>query len=204
MSYVRKLRPTVIHAHSPLLNGFPALWAGGRHRLPVVYEVRAFWEDAAVDQGTAKQDDLRYRTTRALETSLMRRADAVVTICDGLRQDIEARGIRGDKVTVVPNVVDSVRFASQYSCRFQLRERLQLDSEAFVLGFIGSFYHYEGLEFRFATPLQLLRSRPNLRLLLVGGGPAEIDCGPRSRSWALPIRYFAGRVPHRRLRRTMT
>ena len=32
----------VIHAHSPSLNGLPALWAGRRLGLPVIYEVRTF------------------------------------------------------------------------------------------------------------------------------------------------------------------
>ena len=47
-------RPDVIHAHSPVLNAIPALRVGRRLGIPVVYEVRAFWEDAAVDHGTAR------------------------------------------------------------------------------------------------------------------------------------------------------
>ena len=44
-------RPDVIHAHSPVLNALPSLWVGRSARLPVVYEMRASWEDAAVDHG---------------------------------------------------------------------------------------------------------------------------------------------------------
>src|SRR5210317_1803978 len=63
---VAKERPDILHAHSPSLNGLAALRVGRRHGLPVVYECRAFWEDAAVDHGTCREGGLRYRLTRAI------------------------------------------------------------------------------------------------------------------------------------------
>src|SRR5262245_37451525 len=82
---VRRVRPHILHAHSPVLNAIPALRVGRRLGLPVVYEVRAFWEDAAVDHGTTQEGSLRYRLTRGLETYALKRADHVTTICEGLR-----------------------------------------------------------------------------------------------------------------------
>ena len=69
----------------------------------MVYEVRAFWEDAAVDLGTSNQNGIRYRLTRRLETEALRRVDAIFTICEGLRADIVSRGIANELVTVIPN-----------------------------------------------------------------------------------------------------
>ena len=92
----RDVRPDILHAHSPVLNAIPALWVGRRLGIPVVYEVRAFWEDAAADHGTSREWGLRYRLTRALETFAMRRAGHVTTICEGLKQDIVSRGIPGE------------------------------------------------------------------------------------------------------------
>ena len=60
---IEKIRPDILHAHSPSLNGLAALRAGRRYGIPVVYEIRAFWEDAAVDHGTSKEDGLRYKLT---------------------------------------------------------------------------------------------------------------------------------------------
>ena len=74
--------------------------------IPVVYEIRAFWEDAAVDHGTTSEGSLRYRATRRLETRAIKQVDHVFTICEGLRSDIAARGIPADKITVIPNAVD--------------------------------------------------------------------------------------------------
>lgn len=86
-------KPDILHAHSPSLNGIAAIRTGKKHHLPVVYECRAFWEDAAVDHGTSREYGLRYRVTRALETWVFNHADAVTTICHGLKRDIEERGL---------------------------------------------------------------------------------------------------------------
>ncbi|MDH3664664.1 MAG: glycosyltransferase, partial [Alphaproteobacteria bacterium] len=66
----KNVRPDVIQAHSPILNGYPALWTARKLGLPVVYEIRAFWEDAAVDQGTTRENSARYRAIKKLETAL--------------------------------------------------------------------------------------------------------------------------------------
>lgn len=108
LQLARELRPDVIHAHSPVLNAIPAIRVGRKLGIPVVYEIRAFWEDAAVDHGTTSEGSLRYRATRALETWAIKRVDHVFTICEGLRRDILARGIAESKVTVIPNAVDAV------------------------------------------------------------------------------------------------
>ena len=107
---VQQFQPDVLHAHSPVLNALPALRAGRRHAVPVVYELRALWEDAAVDHGTTREGSLRYKASRALETYALRRADHVTTICEGLRSDILGRGIASDRVTVIPNAVDTAAF----------------------------------------------------------------------------------------------
>ena len=60
----RIVKPDILHAHSPVLNAIPALRVGRSLGIPVVYEVRAFWEDAAVDHGTSREWGIRYRLTR--------------------------------------------------------------------------------------------------------------------------------------------
>src|SRR3954453_706856 len=50
---IPEVKPDILHAHSPLLNGLPAIRAARRHNLPVVYEIRAFWEDARISTNPA-------------------------------------------------------------------------------------------------------------------------------------------------------
>jgi PEP-CTERM/exosortase A-associated glycosyltransferase len=169
---VRQERPDILHAHSPCLDGLPALSVGRKYGIPVIYEVRALWEDAAVSSGVTRQGSLRYQATRMLETHVMRRADALIVICEGLRRDLISRGIPAEKVTIVPNAVDVSAFPGAASPDAELSQRLGLAGRT-VIGFIGSFYHYEGLDLLVRAIPLIARDYPGVRLLLVGGGPEE-------------------------------
>lgn len=186
----------LIHAHSPLLNGYPALWAAKKLGIPLVYEIRAFWEDAAVDHGSTGQDSLRYRVTRSLETRLCRKADGIVTICEGLRKNLIARGLPEDKITVVPNAVDVDRFAGVGAPDPALIDKLGL-AGCKVIGFIGSFYGYEGLPLLIEAMPKILAEHPEIRLLLVGGGPDEHAIRAKLAAFGLERSVvMTGRVPH--------
>ena len=189
-------RPDIIHAHSPALCGMAGLRAARRLRLPFVYEIRAFWEDAAVGNGTGRAGSLKYRLTRALENRVVAQADAVFTICAGLRGDLVARGHDGDTIALAPNGVDLTLFGDPPPRDAGLAETLGIGPGP-VIGFIGSFYDYEGLDDLIAA-LPLLRERqPGAQLLLVGGGP--MDEALRAQAAASPASeaiIFTGRVPH--------
>lgn len=193
---VRQISPDILHAHSPVLNALPTIRIGKRYNIPVVYEVRAFWEDAAVDHGTTTEGSLRYRLTRMLDTHAFKRVDAVTTICEGLRQDIVARGIASDKVTVIPNAVDISSFQLGGEPDMQLKTRLGLDT-ARVLGFVGSFYAYEGLGLLLESLPEILAHAPDVFVLLVGGGPQEPQLKQLAQQLGIAHRViFTGRVPH--------
>jgi len=193
---VQEWRPDIIHAHSPVLNAIAAQRVARRHGIPTIYEIRAFWEDAAVGNGTGREGNVRYRATKMLETRAVKRADAVAVICEGLKQDLISRGIESDKIVVSPNGVDMQMFGEPVMPDPALRTRLGLD-DAEVIGFIGSFYDYEGLDDLIAAMPALVAARPKAKLLLVGGGPrAEALKAQAEASQVAAAIRFVGRVPH--------
>jgi len=193
---IDKEQPDILHAHSPCLNGLAALRVGRRRHLPVVYELRASWEDAAVSHGTTTEGSLRYRLSRSLESYVLRRVDAVTTICEGLRQDILSRGVPPEKVTVIPNAVDLEHFKETGKTKPGLRESLGLQNKK-VIGFIGSFYDYEGLDLLLKGLPHIHKRFPEVHALLVGGGPQEQNLKRLAAELGLENKViFAGRVPH--------
>ncbi|MFO6424967.1 TIGR04063 family PEP-CTERM/XrtA system glycosyltransferase [Motilimonas sp. KMU-193] len=193
---VRQVKPDVIHAHSSALNGLAGWWQARLSGLPLVYEVRAFWEDAAVDHGTAVEHGLRYKLTKALETFVLKRADAVTTICQGLKDDMQKRGIAADKITLIPNAVDIDKFTPLTEPDQALAQELGL-SDKKVLGFLGSFYGYEGLNLLVEALTEPCLSDDNICLLLVGGGPQEDNLKQQVDRLGLTDRVrFIGRVSH--------
>jgi len=193
---VQKERPDILHAHSPSLNALAAIRVGKRNKIPVVYECRAFWEDAAVDHGTISASGIRYRLTRWLETRAFKQVDAVATICEGLKSDILRRGIAPEKVTVIPNAVNLEDFTVSLAKDKELAVRLGIDDKT-VIGFIGSFYHYEGLHLLLEAIPFIREIIPNISLLLVGGGPEDDALQRLAKASASgDVIYFTGRVPH--------
>jgi PEP-CTERM/exosortase A-associated glycosyltransferase len=190
-------RPDIIHAHSPALWGAAASRAARALGVPLVYEIRAFWEDAAVGNLTGTEGSLKYRLTRALETRVAKQADALFTICDGLRDDLIARGIAPARIGVMRNGVDLDLFGAPVPRDPALAKALGIAPGAPVIGYIGSFYAYEGVDDLIAAMPLLRRSHPDARLLLVGAGP--MDAAWRAAAAALPepeAVIFTGRVAH--------
>jgi len=203
-------KPDVIHAHSPALCGTAAARVAKARGIPLVYEIRAFWEDAAVGNATSKST-IRYWLTRRLENRVIAQADAVVTICRGLRDDLIARGFPSRTMGLVPNGVDLAMFGAPPPRDAALARELGFDTERCresarepgpVIGFIGSFYPYEGIDDLIAAMPELVAAHPAARLLLVGGGPSEAALRAQARaSPAAGTIRFVGRVPHSEVNR---
>lgn len=185
----------VIHAHSPILCGVPAHLAARRLGVPSVYEVRAFWEDAAEERGQGRRGSLRYATVRAIETHLARRSSAVVTICDGIKRDLAARGVPEDRMFVVPNGVDTDRFTPRPR-DLELEARLGLRNKT-VIAYIGTLFGFEGVELLLAALGRLCDARDDVRGLIVGHGESEAEIARATLDLGLAGRVvIAGRVPH--------
>ncbi|MGV3456304.1 TIGR04063 family PEP-CTERM/XrtA system glycosyltransferase [Sphingomonas sp.] len=198
---VERFRPDILHAHSPVIDPLAAMRAAKRYGLPLLYEIRAFWEDAAVGNGTGTEGSAKYRAIRGLETWAARRVDAVAVICEGLKRDLIARGIDAGKIMVSPNGVDLHLFGDPVPRDAALAAQLGLKG-ADTIGFIGSFYDYEGLDDLIAAMPALLAQRPKARLVMVGGGPMEQALRAQAAaSSAAHAMHFVGRVPHEQVER---
>jgi glycogen(starch) synthase len=204
MELADRWRPDILHAHSPALGGLAALRAARALDIPFVYEIRAFWEDAAVGNRTGREGSAKYRLTRALETQVAQSADALFTICDGLRDDLIARGIEGGKIGVMRNGVDLSLFGDPPARNNALARELGIADGAPVIGYIGSFYDYEGLEDLIAAMPMLRQRHGDARLLLIGGGEVEMQLRVAAAALSEADReavIFTGRVPHAEVER---
>jgi len=166
-------RPDILHAHSPILNAIPALWLRWKTGIPVVYEMRSSWEDAAVDRGSYSLNSWKYKLARFLETWVCKRADHVTVLCDGLKTDLIARGIAAHHITPIPNGVDPHTFSAVHPDQ-ALASAWNLSGKK-VVGFMGSFFRWEGLDLLIDAIARIANERRDIALLLVGGGDMEVE-----------------------------
>ena len=191
---------SIIYAHSPALCGLAGLQAARRRGLPFVYEVRAFWEDAAVDQKRTTIASPRYRFARRLETYVARSADAVSAISQHLLDDLRQRGLPAEKLFHVPNGVDADRFAPLARDE-QLARELVPDGGP-VFGFFGSFYRYEGVAWLIRAAAELYSRGNRFQLLIIGSGEdaAAISSAVRAYGASGYVRIL-NPVPHEEIGR---
>jgi PEP-CTERM/exosortase A-associated glycosyltransferase len=197
---VGTIRPAALHPTTNYVNAQAALAVGEAYGIPVVYEVRGFLEETWVSRaGPVVADGERYLAARAAETDAMRRAAAVVTLSETMRDDILARGgIDPARVHVVPNAVDVDAFRPGPRDP-GLAASLGIAGDEPVVGYISSFSAYEGISYLIEA-VALLRARGRrVRLLLVGDGdemPALRATADRCGLTADGGVVFTGRVPH--------
>ncbi|MEW6326657.1 MAG: TIGR04063 family PEP-CTERM/XrtA system glycosyltransferase [Thermodesulfobacteriota bacterium] len=196
-------KPDILHAHSPVLNAIPALRVGRKLGIPVVYEIRAFWEDAAVDHGTYSQDSWKYKLVKFMETWVCRKADQISVLCRGLKEDLIKRGIPAEKLSVIYNGINPGDF-KRCEPDTEYQKAWKLEGKT-VIGFIGSFYRYEGLDllvqaFSHLTPRLQASKSPNIVLLLVGRGEMEDELKAQIKRLQLEEKVIMpGRIPHDRI-----
>ena len=141
------LRPAVLHAASNYANAVIALALRDATGLPVVYEVRGFWEDTWLSRHATSADltlSDRYVRTRAPETRCMTDADLVVTLGEAMRAEIVARGVPADNVIIVPNGV-SEEFLRPLPDGAGLRASLGIKPDEQVVGLVSTLVAHEGI-----------------------------------------------------------
>jgi PEP-CTERM/exosortase A-associated glycosyltransferase len=191
-------KPDILHAHSPVLNAVPAVRLGRRLQIPVVYEIRAFWEDAAVNHGTYGQNSLKFRLVRGCETWVCRKADHIGVLCQGLKDDLITRGIPCEKLTTIYNGINADDFKPCEPDQVFI-ENYNLKGKE-VIGFIGSFYRYEGLDLLIDAFAHISATMPDSVLLLVGGGEMEKELTEKVKELSLNEKViFPGRISHNRI-----
>lgn len=196
MEVAERERPDIIHAHSSIMVGIPAFLAARQLGIPVVYEIRAFWEDAAVDAGTNREGSSKYRVIQAAETQLAKNVDALIGICEGIKSELILRGLHPDDVFVVPNGVEVDRFVPM--ARDPEIERKYGLAGKKVVSYIGTFAEFEGVPLLVQALVQLMKSgRDDLAGLIVGSGRTYETCREIAEAAGLGHRIMhPGQVPH--------
>lgn len=199
---VARERPEVVHVHSGhrgYESALVAMAVGDLLDVPVVYEVRGFFESLWTSDLAWAERSETYRRRRETETRCMQRAAAVVTLSESMRQDIIGRGVDPAAVHVVPNGVDTDVFSPRDRSEDLVRE-LGLGGR-FVFGYVSNLDHYrEGQELLVEAAVELRRRGVPATALIVGDGArrpvlerraAELDAGDAV--------VFTGKVPHERV-----
>lgn len=198
-SYERVLvaeRPELVHAASNYVTALPALIAARRLGLPFIYEIRGFWEITRSSRDSDFENSTRFASMRHFEGIVAREADHVFTLTSAMKDELVRRGVPAEKISLVHNGVDAERFVP-IEPRQELARKLGLPANVPVIGYVGSFVDYEGLDDLVRAAGLLSRRDVEFRLLLVGDGAVLEELRRLVREERLDERVIlTGRVPH--------
>ena len=146
-------------------------------------------------------EQARFRTltlrpqAEARESASLRGASLVVAVSQEVRGFALARGVPPGRVIVAQNGVDCVRFRHTVSGD-AVRQRAGFASDL-VIGFVGSFKPWHGVDVLLSAFARIARIRPQARLLAVGDGPMLAAARHRVHTEGLAGRVtLTGKVAH--------
>jgi len=194
-----ELRPAALQPATNYVNGLLGLALRDRFGVPVVYEVRGFWEESWLarqpDEASGLASD-RYAGERARELACMNGADRVVTLSQTMKAVLVERGVPEERVAVVPNAVDPDRFVP-VARDPALARRLGLDGGEPVAGYVTSLNGYEGIDVLLRAVAGLRARGVRARVLIVGDGRERVRRQALAGELGLGgAAVFTGRVPH--------
>ena len=188
-----RLRPVVLHPASNYRNAQIALALRAKFQIPVVYEVRGFWEDTWLSRHPEDEQDLRnselYEKIRAAETACMKQADLVVTLGEAMRDEIISRGVPAGKIQIVPNAVDATF----------LEPLIKRSHDEYLVGTVTTLTPHEGIGTLLQATGILRRRGVPARALIVGDGPELAALRCQAENGGIPA-TFTGRVPAAKVR----
>lgn len=166
------MNPGIIMAASDFHNAFPALLAARRMGLPFVYDIRGFWELSRVARNPDHASHPDFDTVVALESVIARQADHVLTLTGAMRGELVRRAVDAGRIGLAPNACDPADLVPRARDP-ELAKKLDVPMDMPVIGYVGSFNSYEGLDDLVRACGKLRRRGLKFRLLLVGRSAHE-------------------------------
>ncbi|MFC7402662.1 glycosyltransferase family 4 protein [Citricoccus sp. GCM10030269] len=195
---VRQIRPDVIHVSSGR-RGFEtalvALALKEKTGIPVVYEVRSFFEANWTPELDLEESGEIFRRRMEVETRCMQLADHVLTLGTAMRDEIISRGIPAEKVSLVPNAVNLENFRPAPRDP-ELADRYGITMPTF--GYVSNMDHRrEGQDYLIEAAARLKERGIEAQCVLVGGGGRLRTLQGLAARWDVEDRVvFTGPVDH--------
>ena len=167
---ISRLRPAVVHSHNLGALIYASLATAGGHRAALLHGEHS--------QLTA--DELTPRRLRQRRW-LYRACRAVHTVAHPMRDELLALGFSAEKISVIPNGVDTAHFAP--GDRATARAGLALPADAVCIGIVGRFGPFKRHEILLGAFDEIAPRLPAAHLVIAGtGGPAETAVRARAQA----------------------
>ena len=185
----------ILATSTPLTVAIPGMIGAAFRRRPLVFEVRDLWPDVPIALGALRSPVTRW-LARVLERTAYANSRHVIALAPGMREDIIAKGVEPEKVSVIPNGCDLDLFEADSSAYAAVRAAHPGLGDGPLVVFAGTIGRANGLGYLVEVACHMRRISPRTRFAVVGDGPERPSVADHAKRLGVlgETMFFAGHV----------
>ena len=154
---------------TPPIQGMLGAFLKKIKHVPFVYNLQDIFPDSLIGSGLAKKNGVLWKVGRCIEDFTYRHADKIIVISEDFKENLLAKGVPSDKITIVYNWVDENRVVPIEEENNSLYEELNISRNKFTIVYAGNFGNAQNIDVIIQTA-ELLKNENDIQFLMFGTG----------------------------------
>jgi len=189
-------RYDAIHSHEEM--GLVGVWLAKWLRIPHLYDMHSSLPQQLSNFKYSKSSLLRGVFSWA-EDQMVLKSDVVITICQELQDTVTSMGV-ADRSLLIENVMGGDVDEPPSRTPAEVRKAWGIPEAAPLALYTGTFEAYQGVDMLIDAAAIVAKSRPDARVLVVGGEPAQVEAAKaRAGPAGSAAMVFTGQQPAREI-----
>jgi glycosyltransferase involved in cell wall biosynthesis len=186
-----------VHSHEEM--GLVGVWLARALGVPHLYDMHSSLPQQLSNFKYSRSSALR-RVFGWAEDQMVHGSKVVITICQELQDTVGDMGV-GERALLIENVMGGDVEDAPTLEPDEIRRRWDISTTAPLVLYTGTFEAYQGVGLLVQAATRLARSHPDVRVLVVGGEPSQVDAVRASaeQAGALAVMRFTGQQPAREI-----
>lgn len=186
----RKCDVVFVYAPSPLLQALPAVWMAWLKRVPLLVWVQDLWPESLTATGVV-ENRWALKGIEALVRYVYRQATSILIPSEAFRESVVRLAGDPQKVRYYPNTAEAASDGTGHVSYSGLVSELKIGFSVVFAGNIGAAQSMETI----LQAAERVRSQPDIRFFVVGGGSRELWLAQEVRRRSLGNVVLTGRLP---------
>ena len=186
-------RYDAIHSHEEM--GLIGVWLAKWLRIPHLYDMHSSLPQQLSNFKYSRSSLMRHVFVWA-EDQMVRKSDVVITICQELQDTVTGMGIT-DRSLLIENVMGGDVDEPPSRSPIEIRQAWGIPERAPLALYTGTFEAYQGVEMLIEAAAIVAKARPDARVVVVGGEPAQVESARvrAQAAGAAGVMVFTGQQP---------
>ncbi|HDK25527.1 MAG TPA: glycosyltransferase family 4 protein [Candidatus Atribacteria bacterium] len=198
---ITEFNPDIIHVHHPFVLSSPAIMYGKKLGIPKILTLHTQYERYAYYIAPIPEK-LTQEAIKRIIFNLAYKIDCITTPSGSMKELIKSYGIK-NRIEVIPNAIDldPFRQKDELKCS-EIRKRYNLKEDDKIILYVGRVAQEKSID-KIIEALAITKRKgiSNVRLLIVGGGPAIEELKNLVRSLQIEEQViFTGEVKNEEIR----